>query len=174
MEFTGPVELHLFASIDAADANFIVKVWQITQGGTRMPLCRTGSLKASHRLVPGKCQVGRPVHDHTRRVPVVPGEVREYVIEVNPMGMVFEAGTCLELEIKAMDAFEYQDRTWVGKIGNMNFIPSANTINYRIYRDRDRPSYLLLPFIPATPGEQWLQGFEDTGGFAGGRGAATH
>jgi predicted acyl esterase len=174
MEFTGPMELHLFASIDATDANFIVKVWQITQGGTRMPLCRTGSLKASHRLVPEKCQVGRPVHDHTKRIPVVPGEVREYVIEINPIGMVFDPGTCLELEIKAMDAFEYQDKTWVGKIGNMGFIPSASTINYRIYRDRDRPSCLLLPFIPGTPGDQWLQGLEEAGGFSGGGTAATH
>jgi predicted acyl esterase len=174
MEFTGPVELHLFASIDATDANFIVKLWQITQGGTRMPLCRTGSLKASHRLIPEKCKEGRPVHDHTKRVPVVPGEVREYVIEVNPMGMVFDPGTCIELEIKAMDAFEHQDKTWVGKVGNMGFIPSASTINYRIYRDRDRQSFLLLPFIPGTPGEQWLQGLEESGGFAGGGAAATH
>jgi predicted acyl esterase len=174
MEFTGPIELHLFASIDATDANFVVKLWQITQGGTRMPLCRTGSLKASHRLAPDKSKIGRPVHDHTKRVPVTPGEVREYVIEVNPIGMVFDPGTCMELEIKAMDAFEYQDRTWVGKIGNMGFIPSANTISYKIYRDRDRPSFILLPFIPGTPGDQWLQGLDEGGSFAGSGAAATH
>jgi predicted acyl esterase len=174
MEFTGPVELHLFASIDATDANFIVKLWQITQGGTRMPLCRSGSLKASHRLAPELCKVGRPSHDHSRRVPVAPGEINEYVIEINPIGMVFDPGTCLELEIKAMDAFEHQDKTWVGKVGNMGFIPSASTINYRIYRDKDCKSYVLLPLIPATPGEQWLQPVDENPGFAGAAAGIAH
>jgi predicted acyl esterase len=174
MEFTGPVELRLFASIDATDANFIVKLWQITQGGARMPLCRTGSLKASHRLDPARSQVGRPAHDHTRRAPVAPGEINEYVIEINPIGMVFDSGTCLELEIKAMDAFEHQDGTWTGKVGNMGPIPSASTINYKIYRDKDHPSYVLLPLIPATPGENWLQSFDGGGGFGGSGAGATH
>ena len=174
MEFTGPIELHLFASIDAPDANFIVKVWQITQGGTRLPVSRYGSLRASHPLDPARSKVGRPAHDHTKSVPVKPGEVREYVIEVNPIGMAFDPGTCLELEIKAMDPFEHQDGTWTGKVQNMGPIPSAATIQYKIYRDRDHPSHILLPYIPATAGEQWLQGLDDTGGFAGGGAGATH
>ena len=106
MEFTGPIELHLFASIDADDANFIVKLWQITQGGVRMPVSRFGALRASHRHNPEKSKIGRPAHDHTVRVPVKPGEINEYIIEVNPIGMVFPAGSCIELEIKAMDPFE--------------------------------------------------------------------
>jgi hypothetical protein len=173
MEFTGPVELHLFASIDATDANFIVKLWQVTQGGTRMPLCRTGSLKASHRLDPARSQVGRPVHDHTRRVPVTAGKVSEFVIEINPIGMVFDPGTCLELEIKAMDPFEHQEDTWQGKIGNMGPVPSAQTINYKIFRDKDRQSYVLLPLIPATPGDQWLQTLDAGGPPAGGGGGGS-
>ncbi|MBI9106162.1 MAG: CocE/NonD family hydrolase [Spirochaetales bacterium] len=168
MEFTGPVELHLFASIDAEDANFIVKLWQITPGDTRMPLCRFGALKASHRLDPEGCRIGRPVHDHSRRVPVTSGEILEFLIEINPIGMVFDAGTSIELEIKAMDSFEHQDKAWQGKIGHMGPIPSANTINYKIFRDRDYPSYILLPYIPETAGEQWLQPLDDDGAFSGG------
>jgi len=175
MEFTGPIELRLFASIDATDANFIVKVWQITQGGTRMPLCRYGALKASHRLDPARSQIGRPAHDHTRRVPVVPGEIREYVIEINPIGMVFDPGTSLELEIKAMDPFEHQDGTWMGKVGNMGPIPSASTINYKIYRDRDHRSHILLPHVPNSPADSWLQGIGESSSFAGaGAAGGTH
>ena len=173
-EFTGPVELHLFAAIDAEDANLIVKLWQITPGGTRMPLCRTGSLKMSHRLIPEQSQLGRPVHDHTKRVPVKPLEINEYVVEINPMGMVFDPGTCLELEIKASDAFEHQDKAWQGKVGHMGPIPSATTINYKIYRDMNYPSYILLPHITDTPGEQWLQPISDTGSFAGSGAGSTH
>lgn len=174
MEFTGPVELHLFASIDATDANFIAKLWQITQGGTRMPLCRIGSLKASHKLNPAKSKIGRPAHDHTKKVPVTPGEIYEFVIEINPIGMVFDPGTCLELEIKAMDPFEHQEGTWTGKVGNMGPLPSANTISYKIFRDKDYPSYILLPYIPSTPGELWLQGIDQGGSFGGSGAGATH
>ncbi|GAU78632.1 CocE/NonD family hydrolase [Fusibacter sp. 3D3] len=173
-EFTGPIELHLFASIDAEDANIIVKLWQITQGGTRMPLCRTGSLKASHKHLPDESQMGRPVHDHTQRVAIKPHEINEYVIEINPIGMAFDPGTSLELEIKAMDNFEHQDKAWQGKLGHLGPIPSATTINYKIYRDHDYPSYILLPMIPASPSELWLQSFSDEGQFGGSGKGSTH
>lgn len=159
-EFTGPMELHLFSSIDAKDANFIVKVWQITQGGTKLPISRYGALRASHKLDPARCEIGRPAHNHTKKVPVVPGEINEYVIEVNPIGMVFAPGTKLELEITSMDAFEYHMHSWTGKVGSMGPIPSADTINYKIYRDAEYPSYLLMPYIKETPKEQWLQPVE--------------
>ncbi|MFA7671198.1 MAG: CocE/NonD family hydrolase [Sphaerochaetaceae bacterium] len=173
-EFTGPIELHLFASIDATDANFIVKLWQITAGGSRMPLCRTGSLKASYRLDEKRSLIGRPAHDFSKRVPVTPGEIREYVIEINPIGMVFGPGTALELEIKASDPFEHQDKAWEGKVAHMGFIPSSTTINYKIYRDKDYPSYLLLPSIPFSDSEQWLRPLVGGGGFAGSGKGATH
>lgn len=156
-EFTGPIELHLWASIDADNANFIVKLWQITAGGTRMPVCRTGSLKACYPLDEEKSEIGRPVHDYTKKVPVVPGEIKEYVIEINPIGMVFAPGTSIELEIKAMDNFEEQKGAWQAKMDHLGPIPSCKTINYKIYRDKDYPSYILMPYIQSTPPEQWLQ-----------------
>lgn len=174
IEFTGPIELHLFAALDAEDANFVVKLWQITPGGTRMPLCRTGSLKASYPLDKEKSEIGRPIHDYSKRVPVVPGEIREYVIEINPIGMVFGSGTSIELEIKAVDPFPYQDKAWEAKIPHMHFIPSCDTINYKIYRDNDYPSYILMPEVPFTPGEQWLQSVTGGEEFAGSGKGATH
>lgn len=174
-EFTGPIELHLFAAIDAPDANLICRIWQITQGGTRMPVCRTGQLKVSYQLDKEKSQVGRPVHDYSKRVPLVPGEIRELVVEINPIGMVFDAGCCIELEIKAMDNFEHQDGAWEGKMAHLGPIPSCNTINYKIYRDKDYPSYILMPYIPTTPGENWLQGICDDDIVVGGSGkGSTH
>jgi len=174
-EFTGPIELHLFASIDSTDANFIVKLWQITPAGTRMPVCRAGSLKASYALDEEKSEIGRPAHDYSKRTPVTPGEIREYVIEVNPIGMVFAPGTCLELEIKAMDNFEPQSGAWQGKMGHLGPIPSSDTICYKIYRDKDYPSHILMPYIPETPSELWLQAIVDDEVMFGGSGkGATH
>lgn len=173
-EFTGPIELHLFASIDAIDANFIVKLWQINPDGSRMPLCRSGSLKASYKLDVEKSKIGRPVHDYTKRHPVIPLEINEYVIEINPIGMVFNPGTSMEIEIKASDSFEHQDKAWQGKVAHMGPIPSANTINYKIYRDKNYPSYILMPSIPDTPNEQWLQPVVDIGSFSGSGRGNTH
>ena len=173
-EFTGPIELKLYASLDAEDANFIVKLWQITPAGTRMPLCRTGSLKASHKLDVDKSQIGRPAHDHSKRVPVVPHEISEYTIEINPIGMVFSPGTSIELEIKAMDSFEHQSKAWQGKMGHLGPIPTATTVNYKIYRDKDYQSHILLPMIPFTPNEQWLQPIVDDGSFSGSGKGSTH
>ncbi|GLI19432.1 MULTISPECIES: CocE/NonD family hydrolase [Tepidanaerobacter] len=156
-EFTGPIELHLFAAIDSTDANFICKVWQILQDGSRMPVCRAGYLKACYKLDEEKSLIGRPVHDYTKRCPVTPGQINEYVIEINPIGMVFDPGTSLELEIKAMDNYPPQAGAWQGKMGHLGPIPSSNTINYKIYRDNHYQSYILMPYILSSPDELWLQ-----------------
>lgn len=161
MEFTGPIELHLYASIDTRDANFVVKLYDILPNGERMPLCRYGSLRASHELVSEKSLIGRPIHDNTKEVSIEPHQVREYVIEISPTAMVIPAGHMVELEISSMCPNECQKESWTGKVGNMNVIPSANTISYKIYRDKNYPSYILMPYIPETPRELWVQTFED-------------
>lgn len=159
MEFTGPIELYLFAAIDAKDANFVVKLWEILPNGEKMPLPRFGALRASHELVPEKSKIGRPVHDNSKEVFVNPGEIKEYVIEVSPTAMVIRAGHILELEIMSMDPNECHKESWTGKVGNMNIVPSSNTISYKIYRDKNHPSYILMPCIPHTPDELWVQKF---------------
>lgn len=157
MEFTGPVALHLHASIDAEDANFIVKLWDILPNGDRMPISRWGALRASHKLHEDKSTPWLPVHDNTKKVLVKPGEINEYVIEVNPMGMIIQPGHRLQLEITSMDFSEYQKYSWTGKTGSMGPIPSAKAINYKIYRDAKFQAYLLMPYIPETPKENWLR-----------------
>ena len=140
-------------------------------GGTL--LCRTGSLKASYPFDKEKESIGRPVHDYTKRIPVTPGEIREYVIEINPIGMVFLAGSGIELEIKAMDNFEPQPVH-----GRLKWITldqsQAQMINYKIYRDKDYPSYILMPYIPETPGELSLQPIVDDDIIVGGSGKRQH
>lgn len=43
----------------------------------------------------------------------------------------------------------------------MNVILSNTTTGYKIYRDHNHPSYVLLPLIPSTPAENWVQPFTD-------------
>jgi len=161
-EITGPIELHLWASIDQTDANILCSLSDVLPDGTRMPLIRYGALRASHPLDAARSRIGRPVHDNTVSIPVVPGEIREYVIEINPTSMVIPAGHWLELEITSQCPNPCHSETWTGKVGNMNVIPDSRTTSYKIYRDRNHPSYVLLPVIPYTPPENWVQPFADT------------
>lgn len=52
-----------------------------------------------------------------------------------------------ELEITSQCPNECHKEAWTGKVGNMNVIPSNTTTSYKIYRDNNHPSYLLLPLI---------------------------
>ena len=161
-EITGPIELHLWASIDTTDANFVCSLFDVLPDGTRMPLLRYGALRASHPLNKEASKIGRPVHDNSVSIPVTPGEIREYVIEMNPTSMIIPAGHWLELEITSQCPNECHKESWTGKVGNMNVIPSNTTTSYKIYRDNNHPSYLLLPTIPYTDPEQWVQPFESS------------
>jgi uncharacterized protein len=159
MEFTGPVTLNVHLSIDAEDANLLVYLWDVMPGGRRHPVSRYGALKLSHPLIPEESKPWKPVHDHSRKVPVVPGEINEYTVEINPMGWVIPPGHSIEIEIKSMDPHPDQSKNWIGKVGNMVVIPSSQTIHYKIYRDEQYRSHVLMPLIPAesTNRDQWLQ-----------------
>ena len=148
-EITGPIELHL-------------QPLRLLPDGTRMPLLRYGALRASHPLNEEASKIGRPVHDNTVSIPVTPGEIREYVIEMNPTSMLIPAGHCLELEITSQCPNACHTEFWTGKVGNMNVVPSNTTTSYKIYRDNNHPSYLLLPIVPYTDPEQWVQPIEDS------------
>lgn len=127
-----------------------------------MPLLRYGALRASHPLNEEASKIGRPVHDNSVSIPVTPGEIREYVVEMNPTSMIIPAGHWIELEITSQCPNECHKESWTGKVGNMDVIPSNTTISYKIYRDNNHPSYLLLPTIPYTDPEQWVQPFESS------------
>ena len=160
-EFTGPVELVLYAKIDAPEANICVKLYQISPDGSRVPICRTGSLKTCYALDKEKSRPGLPVHDYSKKAVEVPGEIKEYRIEINPIGMVFGPGSSIELEIKAMDNYTPQEGAYDGKMVNLGYVPSANTINYKIYRDKDYPSHILLPLITESSEDSWLEPLVD-------------
>ena len=99
----GPIVLYLHAAITGEDADFIVKLKDVSSGRVATVLSR-GWLKASHReLDPERSRPWQPFHPHTRAVPVDPGEVNEYVIELRPIATVFEKGHAIVLEVRSCD-----------------------------------------------------------------------
>lgn len=157
VEFTGPVTLYLYVSIDTGDANIIVNLWNILPDGSRHPVRRYGALRMSHPYLREKSKPWAPVHDHTASLPVNPGDIREYVIEINPLAWVFLPGHRLQLEIKAMDPDPVQKHSWVGKVGNMGPLPGSEPVSYKIFRDSLYRSYLLMPEIKSSPADLVIQ-----------------
>jgi putative CocE/NonD family hydrolase len=160
----GPSVLHLYASIDQDDTNWIVILKDvgpdvgvqtaregerdITSGLHERELTR-GWLKASHRAVdPKRSLPGRPWHPLTRaaRRLVVPGEINEFAIEIMATANQFKQGHRICVEITSLDV-----ATGVGSATNVEYIPyhicSSKTVLHRIYHDPRHPSHLLLPVI---------------------------
>lgn len=146
-EVTGPAAFYMYASIDSDDTNFIVKLNDIDPHGRRSPVS-TAWLKASHREVDErKSKPWRPHHPHTRAIPVKAGEIYKYALRIYSFAWVFKTGHRIELEIRSQEASD--DPAAALLPPDAGHLPSGRAVTHKIYRDKDHPSYLLLPVIPA-------------------------
>ena len=152
-EVTGPIALYLYAAIDSDDTNFIVDLMEVAPSGKETVISK-GYLKASHRAVDEtRSKPYRPYHLYTNPEPVSPGEIVRYAIEMVPTSCLLKPGSCLKLVVRNQDNL----MTPFGMWGNYH-LPIHKTITHKIYCDKNHPSYLLLPVIPATDKAQWLGG----------------
>ena len=146
MEVTGPAALYLHASIDTDDTNFILKLYDVDPHGSRTQMT-TGWLKASHReLDEAKSKPWLPVHPHSRAIPVVPGEVNEYAIRIFSFSNVFKSGHRIEIELSSQESFT--DAAVALLPPDSFHLPSGRATTHKIFRDKNHPSYLLLPVVP--------------------------
>ncbi len=151
-EVIGPASVHLFAAIDQDDTNWIVGLYDVGSGA--QSLVSIGYLKASHRKLDGARSTPlQPYHTHDAAMPVTPGEINEYAIELSPIGYVFKAGHRLLLEVRSL---EHSKEGAEGvQPPNTIHLCSSKTTLHKIYRDTNRRSRLLLSVVPkASTGVQ--------------------
>jgi len=145
VEVTGPSALYLYASLDTEDTDWMVEIRDVDTSGTEK-LVSMGWLKASHREIDdSKSLPYQPFHPHTGSIPIKPGEIYEYAIEIRETSMVFKAGHKIQLVIKGQDA------PWEGKEYFRDVfwhLPRRKETQHTIYHTPEYPSYLLLPIIP--------------------------
>ena len=140
MEITGPIALYFHAS-SASDANWMVDIKDIDPNGEER-LVSKGWLKASHRELDGtRSKPYQPYHPHARSLPVEPGKIYEYAMEVRETSNVFRAGHGIQLVIKGQDS-----RSEEGD--HYNHLNNMTETWHSIYHSDEYPSYLLLPMIP--------------------------
>jgi len=147
VEVTGPSALYLYASLNTDDTDWMVELRDVDGSGAEK-LVTMGWLKASHReLDESKSKPYQPYHPHSRSIPVEPGKVYEYPIELRETSMVFKEGHRIELVIKVQDA------PWEGKEYFRDVfwhLPRTKETLHTIYHNPEFSSYLLLPIIPKS------------------------
>jgi uncharacterized protein len=146
-EIVGPIAIYLYAAIATDDADFIVKVKDVSPDGNEFVLSR-GWLKASHReLDREKSKAWQPYHPHTRAKPVVPGDINEYAIDIRPIANLFKKGHRIKIEIWSCDyPLEQVDMTLLWP--NWSHLSYEKETSYKIYHTAKFPSRLVVPIIP--------------------------
>jgi putative CocE/NonD family hydrolase len=150
-EITGPIAAVLWVSSSTEDMDLFVTlrnidpdgndVMETGQQGLPVPVAK-GWLRVSHReLDPELSRPYRPYHRHTRRLYLKPGEIVQAEVEIWPTSMVFKKGHRIRLDV--------QPRDGVGSSHYMHYHADYNTGTNTLHAGGDRPSYLLLPVIPA-------------------------
>ncbi len=140
---TGPVALTLYGSTTAADPSWVARLSDVAPDGTARPIGE-GALVASRRkLDPDRTRyapngdVVEPFHWHTREdaLPVPPGTVETYHVEIWPTSWHLLAGHRLRLSIDGAEL--------------PHLLPTAATPkrlgNLTVHHSPDQPSFLGLP-----------------------------
>lgn len=133
-EVTGPVSVRLYAASSAPDTDFMAKLLDVWPDGYAQRLC-DGMVRARFRAG----------MEHPSLIE--PGKAHAYEINCWNTSQVFKKGHRIRLEI-ASSAFPKYDRNPntgapLGKSAELR------TAEQTIYHDRDHPSHLLLPIVPA-------------------------
>jgi predicted acyl esterase len=145
IEITGPIAMRLFASLDTSDTNWIVELIDLNAKGEANRVS-VGWLKASHREIDeARSKPYQPVHPHARAIPVEPGRVISYAIEMRETSYVFNPGHRIQLLVKAQDA-SWEGSSYIYRISQ--HLSSSTQTLHTIYHTREHPSHVLLPVIP--------------------------
>lgn len=139
-EITGPLALYLQASLDTPDATWMVRIRDEAPDG-RSSIVTKGWLRASHRaLDPKRSKPYQPFHPHDSSIPVQPGAIEEYAIEIREASRLFRTGHRLVLDIRGQDT-QGEELMWY-------HLSNGVSTRHTVHHDRNHASYLLLPVIP--------------------------
>jgi putative CocE/NonD family hydrolase len=136
LEVTGPLELHIFAATSARDTDFVAKLVDVWPDGRSYNVTPDGIIRARYRKSLFNPEL------------VTPGEVNEYVINLEAISQLFRRGHRIRLNITSSDFPEFDRNMNTGNpIGED---ARGITAKQTIFHSREYPSYIDLPVIPNT------------------------
>ncbi|MCL1896340.1 MAG: CocE/NonD family hydrolase [Clostridiales bacterium] len=141
-EVVGPMVLNLYASSTDTDVLWFVSFLDIDPEGNETLLTR-GWLRGSHRQTdPARSKPWQPYHTHTERLPLAPGEIYEFNVEIRPYGIEFAPGHRIGVRVKCVDDEEPKTSLEGHNTGHIWRQASSRVT---VYHNADYPSHLLLP-----------------------------
>ncbi len=176
-EFTGPMSSRLWVSSSTEDADLFVvfRVFDpegrevVFQGAVEpnAPIAQ-GWLRVSHRAVDEvSSEPWRPIHPHTRRDLLHPGEVHQVDVELWPTSIVVPAGYRVAFSVRGTD-YVYEGEADEDKLTIASFANRFTGCGPFIHNDPrnrppeifggtttlhiapNRPAHVLAPVIPST------------------------
>jgi uncharacterized protein len=130
VSLAGPIELELWASTTARDADWVVKVSHVQPDGTSLWLS-AGYVRATHRAVDqARSRPGQPWLRNTAADAVPHTEPVLYRIPIDPLGVTLAPGDRLRIAVYSADPLVHEPLTE----------PAVNSILH----DGDHPSRLRL------------------------------
>jgi hypothetical protein len=132
-EVTGPITLDLYAQSSAVDTDFTAKLVDVWPSGFAQNLTE-GILRARYR------------ESKATALPIVPGKVYEYTIDMWSTSNVFLKGHRIRLEVSSSNFPRFDRNLNTGKSAaeSSAFVKATNTVLH----DREHPSALILPVVP--------------------------
>jgi uncharacterized protein len=133
MELTGPLALHLFAATSARDTDFVAKLVDVYPDCRAYNVTTDGIIRARYRKSLFQPEL------------ITPGEVNEYVINLEATSQLFRKGHRIRIDITSSSFPEYDRNMNTGNpVGE-----DARGITARqtIYHNSEYPSYIDLPVI---------------------------
>jgi putative CocE/NonD family hydrolase len=135
MEVTGPIGADLYVSSSAVDTDFTAKLVDVWPNGFAQNLT-DGILRMRYRNSNEKPELANP------------GEIYRITIDMWATSNVFLAGHKLRLEISSSDFPRFDRNLNTGEIqATSTRMAKASNV---IFHDKEHPSALILPVIPAA------------------------
>jgi uncharacterized protein len=135
LEVTGPLELHLFAATSAKDTDFTAKLVDVYPNGYAYNVT-DGIIRARYRKPFSKPEF------------VAPGEVNEYIIDMETASQLFKRGHCIRLDISSSNFPEYDRNMNTGNLPGED--AKGITARQTIYHQREYASYISLPVVGSS------------------------
>jgi putative CocE/NonD family hydrolase len=134
VEVTGPIILKLFASSDRKDTDFTGKLVDVSPSGYAKILLE-GVIRARYR------------ESFKKETLLTPNAINEYYVDLWSTSNLFLKGHRIRLEVSSSNFPKYDRNPNTG--GTFAVDSQMLVAHQRVYHDKQHPSHLLLPIIPA-------------------------
>jgi putative CocE/NonD family hydrolase len=143
IEVVGPIEAKLYAATSAKDTDWMVRLIDVQPNGYAGLLC-DGVIRARHR----DPENGGAFNPEKLSV-IEPDKVYEYTIHFwRGTGNLFKKGHRIRVEISS-SYYPYYLRNLNTGADNIALETEMVVAKQKIYHDKERPSHIVLPVIPA-------------------------